>query len=67
MILINVIYIVAYEQNLHFKQVFAVAKYLVKKKYAKEVKHVSYGMVQLPTGKMSTRLGNICKNRRLIK
>ena len=55
------LYIVAYEQNLHFKQVFAVAKYLVDEKYAKGLKHVSYGMVQLPTGKMSTRLGNVVK------
>ena len=53
------LYIVAYEQNLHFKQVFAVAKYLVDEKYAKGLKHVSYGMVQLPTVKMSSRLGYV--------
>ncbi len=60
------LYIVAYEQNLHFKQVFAVAKYLVDEKYAKGLKHVSYGMVQLPTGKMSTRLGNVVKIEDLL-
>lgn len=53
------LYIVAYEQNLHFKQIFEVAKYLVDEKYQKGLKHVSYGMVSLPTGKMSTRLGNV--------
>ncbi len=60
------LYIVAYEQNLHFKQVFAAAKYLVDEKYAKGLKHVSYGMVQLPTGKMSTRLGNVVKIEDLL-
>lgn len=60
------LYIVAYEQNLHFKQIFAVAKYLVDEKYVKGLKHVSYGMVQLPTGKMSTRLGNTVKIEELI-
>ena len=47
------LYVVAYEQNLHFKQVFTVAKYLVDAKYVKGLKHISYGMVSLPTGKMS--------------
>ena len=60
------LYVVAYEQNLHFKQIFAVAKYLVDEKYAKGLEHVSYGMVALPTGKMSTRLGNVVKIEELI-
>lgn len=60
------LYVVAYEQNLHFKQIFEVAKYLVDDKYAKGLKHISYGMVQLPTGKMSTRLGNVVKIEDLI-
>ena len=60
------LYVVAYEQNLHFKQIFAVAKYLVDEKYAKGLEHVSYGMVALPTGKMSTRLGNVVKIEDLI-
>lgn len=60
------LYVVAYEQNLHFKQIFEVAKYLVDEKYYKGLKHVSYGMVQLPTGKMSTRLGNVVKIEDLI-
>ena len=60
------LYVVAYEQNLHFKQIFEVAKNLVDEKYAKGLKHVSYGMVNLPTGKMSTRLGNVVKIEDLI-
>lgn len=60
------LYVVAYEQNLHFKQIFEVAKYLVEEKYQKGLKHVSYGMVSLPTGKMSTRLGNVLKIEDLL-
>ncbi len=60
------LYVVAYEQNLHFKQIFAVANYLVDKKYVQGLEHVSYGMVSLPTGKMSTRLGNVVKIEDLI-
>ena len=60
------LYVVAYEQNLYFKQIFAVARYLVDEKYVKGLEHVSYGMVNLPTGKMSTRLGNVVKIDDLI-
>lgn len=60
------LYVVAYEQNLHFKQIFEVAKYLVDEKYSKGLIHVSYGMVNLPTGKMSTRLGNVVKIEDLL-
>ncbi len=60
------LYVVAYEQNLHFKQVFAVARYLVDEKYVKGLKHLAYGMVSLPTGRMSTRLGNVVKIEDLI-
>ena len=60
------LYVVAYEQNLHFKQIFAVARYLVDEKYVKGLEHVSYGMVALPSGRMSTRLGNVVKIEDLI-
>ena len=60
------LYVVAYEQNLHFKQIFEVAKNLVDEKYSNGLKHISYGMVSLPTGKMSTRLGNVVKIEELI-
>ena len=62
------LYVTSYEQILHFKQVFAVAKYLgIDEKYVKGLEHVSYGMVMLPTGKMSTREGNIVKIEDLLK
>ncbi len=61
------LYLTSYEQTLHFKQVFTVAKYLgLDEKYAKGLIHVSFGMVQLPTGKMSTREGNIIKLEELL-
>ena len=61
------IYVTSYEQVLHFKQIFAVAKYLgLDKKYIDGLVHVPFGMVQLPTGKMSTREGNIIKLEDLL-
>ncbi|MDE5830759.1 MAG: arginine--tRNA ligase [Clostridia bacterium] len=56
------LYVVAYEQNLHFKQIFEVAKLLgIDEKYINGLEHVSYGMVHLKSGKMSTREGNVIK------
>lgn len=56
------IYITGYEQELHFKQVFAVAKYLdLDKKYVDGLTHISYGMYRLKEGRMSTRKGNFIK------
>ena len=61
------LYVTSYEQVLHFKQVFEVAKLLgLDKKYIKGLKHVSFGMVLLSTGKMSTREGNIIKLEDLL-
>ena len=60
------LYVVGSEQNLHFKQIFAVAKNLVDEKYIKGLKHISYGMISLPTGKMSTRLGNVVTIEKLL-
>lgn len=54
--------VTGYEQELHFKQVFAVAKYLdLDEKYVKGLEHISYGMYRLKEGKMSTRKGNFVK------
>ena len=56
------LYITSYEQVLHFKQVFEVAKLLgLDEKYTNGLEHVSFGMVLLPTGKMSTREGTSIK------
>lgn len=61
------LYVTSYEQNLHFKQIFEVAKLLgIDEKYIKGLEHVSYGMVMLPTGKMSTRKGNFVKIKDLL-
>ncbi len=61
------LYVTSYEQVLHFKQVFEVAKLLgLDEKYIKGLNHISFGMVLLPTGKMSTREGNIVKLEDLL-
>lgn len=61
------LYVTSYEQVLHFKQVFEVAKLLgLDEKYTNGLEHVSFGMVLLPTGKMSTREGNVVKLEDLL-
>ncbi len=61
------IYVTSYEQILHFKQVFETAKLLgLDRKYTDGLTHVPFGMVQLKTGKMSTREGNIIKLEDLL-
>ena len=50
------IYVVADEQNHHFRQVFKVLE-LMGFPEAKQCFHLSYGMVVLPEGKMSSRDG----------
>lgn len=52
------LYVVAYQQNLHFKQVFKVLE-LMGKEWAKDLVHVAYGMVSLEDGAMSTRKGKV--------
>ncbi len=52
------LYVVAYQQNLHFKQFFKVIE-LMGKEWAKDLVHVAYGMVSLESGAMSTREGNV--------
>ena len=62
------LYVVAYEQNLHFKQIFEVAKLLgISQKCQKGLEHISYGMVHLKNGKMSTRQGNVIKVEELLQ
>ena len=52
------LYLTGYEQNLHFKQVFETAKYIVDDKYVSGLMHVPFGMVLGPGGKrLSTRKG----------
>ncbi|MDR1940199.1 MAG: arginine--tRNA ligase [Clostridiales bacterium] len=52
------LYVVAYQQNLHFKQVFKVIE-LLGYEYHKDLIHVAYGMVSLEDGAMATRKGNM--------
>lgn len=62
------IYVTSYEQTLHFKQVFEVAKLLgIDEKYTSNLVHVPFGMVHMKTGRMSTREGNIIKLEDLLK
>ena len=52
------LYVVAYQQNLHFKQLFKVLE-LMGNEWAKDLVHVAYGMVSLEDGAMSTRKGKV--------
>ena len=53
------LYVVAYQQNLHFKQVFKVLE-LMGRDWAKDCVHVPFGMVSLEgQGALSTRKGNV--------
>lgn len=52
------IYVVASEQQLHFQQLFKILE-LLKKPYAKKLYHLSYGLVNLPTGRMKSREGTV--------
>ena len=52
------LYVVAYQQNLHFKQFFKVLDKMGKE-WAKDLVHVAYGMVSLEDGAMSTRHGKV--------
>lgn len=51
------LYVVAYQQNLHFQQYFKVLE-MAGFGWAKDLVHVAYGVVSLEEGAMSTRKGN---------
>ncbi len=52
------IYVVGNEQDYHFKVLFLIMQKLGKS-YANGMYHASYGMVDLPTGKMKSREGTV--------
>lgn len=54
----RMIYVVADEQNYHFQALFAIMKKLGVP-YADGLHHLSYGMVDLPEGKMKSREGTV--------
>ena len=54
----GMIYTVGNEQEYHFKTLFLILKKL-RIKWANMLHHLSYGMVDLPDGKMKSREGNV--------
>jgi arginyl-tRNA synthetase len=52
------LYVVAYQQNLHFNQWFKVVE-LMGHDWAKDLEHVAFGMVSLEDGTLSTRKGKV--------
>ena len=60
------IYVVADEQNYHFQVLKAVLKKLGKP-YADGIYHLSYGMVDLPSGKMKSREGTVVDADELVQ
>lgn len=52
------IYVVGNEQDLHFRQLIKIAE-LMKYSFAKKMFHLSYGMVNLPEGRMKSREGKV--------
>jgi arginyl-tRNA synthetase len=52
----RMVYIVADEQNYHFQVLFEVLK-ILREPFASGLYHLSYGMVDLPSGKMKSREG----------
>lgn len=54
----NSVYVVGNEQDYHFEVLFKILKKL-EKPYANGLYHLSYGMVDLPSGKMKSREGTV--------
>ncbi|WKN41624.1 arginine--tRNA ligase [Tunicatimonas pelagia] len=54
----RLVYVVGNEQNYHFKVLFSILKRLGRP-YADGLFHLSYGMVDLPSGKMKSREGTV--------
>src|SRR5690606_4820763 len=60
------IYVVGNEQDYHFKVLFLILKKLGKQ-WASGLFHLSYGMVDLPSGKMKSREGTVVDADDLMK
>jgi arginyl-tRNA synthetase len=54
----KMVFVVADEQNYHFQVLFEILKRLGEP-YAEGMYHLSYGMVELPSGKMKSREGTV--------
>jgi len=61
----ELVYVVGNEQNYHF-QVLALILAKLGYPWAKSLKHLSYGMVELPEGKMKSREGTVVDADELI-
>ncbi len=62
----SMIYVVGNEQNYHFQVLFLILQKL-NYQWAKNLIHLSYGMVDLPSGKMKSREGTVVDADELIK
>jgi arginyl-tRNA synthetase len=62
----QLIYVVASEQNYHFQVLFHVL-HMLKKPWAKNLHHLSYGMVNLLHGKMKSREGTVVDADNLLE
>jgi arginyl-tRNA synthetase len=62
----QMVYVVGDEQDYHFKALFEILKKL-KEPFADGLFHLSYGMIDLPTGKMKGREGTIVDADNLIE
>lgn len=62
----NLVYVVGNEQDYHFKVLFLILKKLGRT-YADGLHHLSYGMVDLPSGKMKSREGTVVDADDLIR
>ncbi|OHX64918.1 arginine--tRNA ligase [Flammeovirga pacifica] len=60
------VYVVGNEQDYHFKVLKAIMKHLGRS-YADGIYHLSYGMVELPEGKMKSREGTVVDADDLIQ
>ncbi len=58
---------VANEQELRFKQLFAILDLINKGKYTQKLYHLSYGYISLPQGRMKSREGTVVDIDTLLK
>jgi len=62
----NLVYVVGNEQDYHFKVLFLILKKLGRS-FADGLHHLSYGMVDLPSGKMKSREGTVVDADDLVR
>jgi arginyl-tRNA synthetase len=55
----KMIYVVGNEQNYHFDVLKLILQKKLHKNFGKNIEHLSYGMVELPFGKMKSREGTV--------